>query len=1072
MKDEQQLGLTNDYRLSLLFAVWLCFIILFGSITTVSADMINTGHSNYDFTLNRSDDNSNVQQNAVRGTVEDASTGETLIGVTIMVKGTTLGVQTDINGRFSIQIPETEAVLIFSYIGYTSQEVTVKQGYAINVSLEPEVTQLDEVVVVGYGIQKKESVVGAISQVEGADLVRSGVPSVTNAIAGKLSGVLTMQTTGQPGSAMSEIVIRGLSSWNSSTPLVLIDGVERDFKDMDPNEINTISVLKDASATAVFGAKGANGVILVTTKRGALGKPKLSFTGSYGMERPTKYPEHVDSYNTMSIMNVGLKNTQIYREITPDHILEEYRNPSSPLKALQYPDIDWFREVAKPFAPSATANLSLRGGTKFIKYYSMLGFSHQGSFFDGKKDGYLNSNYYFNRFNYRSNLDFTLTNTTTMSINLGGETGIKNSPRRTLWLDLYATGSSRYPVYFPSWVLDQVSDTDYPDASGSRFAGSLGDYYQNPYNTLKNGDFRRFLDSKLFTDLIINQKLDFLIKGLSFNGRASLSTFYQTLSLQSNYVEPTYELYYDKIGGTGNPWFRTNQTPEVYKNDPVSVNIGGMQNGFYKDLYYEMGLNYDNTFGNHSVTALALINRQKKEYEVEFPYYNQGIVARVTYDYSHKYLMEVNMGYTGSERFAPGNRYGFFPSGAIGWVISEENFFKNSVPWMNKLKLRYSDGLVGSDYAVNRWLYISDYYKDSAGNIQEDRGPNTFAQWEEAHKRDIGLEIGLFENLFHFSVDLFDEQRDKMLLSPQTVTLLVGQNFKDLNLGKVKKHGIELELEFNKTTASNLNYYVKGILGLSENRVVYKDDLPYAPDYTKAAGKPLAAMLEGATLIGTGYYTTVDDIHNNTSPLGVTRVTIGDVKYLDYNADGVLTNKDEHPIKGNAYPPIVYSFSGGFSYKNFDLNLLFTGNHGKYVKMQVKDIARRFEQEFTLGNWRLQSHHLDYWRPDNQDAGYPTIHYYGTNSTNATQIFDYGYIPNIFWRNANYLRLKEVYLGYKFGSGYLDRIVGVSKIHVYATAYNLLTFTKFKKGDPESSAYDGGFYPQMNSVNFGVKFDF
>ena len=505
----------------------------------------------------------------------------------------------------------------------------------------------------------------------------------------------------------------------------------------------------------------------------------------------------------------------------------------------------------------------------------------------------------------------------------------------------------------------------------------------------------------------------------------------------------------------------------MYKNNPVSVSVGAMQAGFYKDLYYEMGLNYNNTFGKHSLTALMLINRQKKDSEVAFPYYNEGIVARVTYDYSHKYLIEANMGYTGSERFAPGNRFGFFPSGAVGWVISEEDFFKNSVPWMNKLKLRYSDGLVGSDYATSRWLYISDYYKDSAGYIQEDKGANTSAQWEEAHKRDIGLEIGLFKNLFNLSVDFFDEQRDKMLLTPQSVTQLVGHDFKDLNFGKVKKHGIELELEINKTLASGLNYYVKGILGFNENRVIYKNDLPYAPEYTKAAGKPLSAMLGGASLTGTGYYTTVDDIQNNVSPVGVTGVTTGDFKYLDYNADGVLTTSDAHPIPGIAYPPITYSLSGGFSYKNFDFHLLFTGNLGKYASL-----GDSYRQEYYLGDWRVQVGQLDYWRPDNQDAEYCTLHYNGANSTNILKIYSYGTVDKKGWINANYMRLKEVYLGYKFNSGFLDRIAGISKILVYATGYNLLTFTKLKEGDPESTSFVSGFYPQMSSIQVGVKFDF
>jgi TonB-linked SusC/RagA family outer membrane protein len=846
------------------------------------------------------EENTVLQQDQVTGTVKDAATGEALIGVTVMVKGTTIGVLTDVNGKYSVKMPGREGILTFSFIGYTTQEVTIAQGAKLDISMQLEVTQISEVVVVGYGTQKKESVVGAITQVNSASLVKSGNLSVTNAIAGKLSGVLTIQQTGQPGSDDAEIIVRGLSSWNSSAPLVMVDGVERDFKDLDPNEINTISVLKDASATAVFGAKGANGVIIVSTKRGSLGKPKLDFSAAYGIERATRIPDHIDSYTTMNMLNVAKMNGQQFTELIPQNDLKEYLNPSTPLNALRYPDNNWFDIVTKPFAPTVNTNLIMQGGTNFVKYFCLFGYTHQGDFFEGYKDGYLDSRFQYNRFNYRANLDFTLTKTTQMTLNLGGETGIKNSPRDSPWRMIYQTGSSRYPAFFPDWVLEEVPDTDYPDASGIRFASSLSDYHGNPYSLLNSGSFRRYLDSKLFTDLILDQKLDFIFKGLSLKGKVSLSTYYQDLSLYADYDFPQYELRYANIGTTTNPWFRLNQDDAIYKLPPVTLAVGGMSGGYYKDLYYEMSLNYNNSFGKHSISALALINRQQKDYAADFPYFNEALVGRLTYDYNHKYLIEANMGYTGSERFAPGNRFGFFPSGAIGWVISEEEFFKNNISSINKFKLRYSDGLVGSDYATSRWLYMSDYYKDASGYIWEDKGANTTAQWEEARKRDFGIEVGLLKNLVTISVDLFDEYRKKMLLTPQSVTMLVGNSFKDLNLGEMKKHGIDLEVEFNKTTPSGLNYFAKGIFGFNENRVIYKDDKPYAPDYTKAAGKPLGTQFNGCDVTGNGYYTSVNDIHNNTAPLAVEKLYMGDYKFLDYNADGVVTSLDKHPIKGVA----------------------------------------------------------------------------------------------------------------------------------------------------------------------------
>ncbi len=472
---------------------------------------------------------------------------------------------------------------------------------------------------------------------------------------------------------------------------------------------------------------------------------------------------------------------------------------------------------------------------------------------------------------------------------------------------------------------------------------------------------------------------------------------------------------------------------------------------------------------------------------MQFPFFNEALVGRATYDYSHKYLLEVNLGYTGSERFAPGNRFGFFPSGAIGWTISEEPFFKNAVPWMNKLKLRYSDGLVGSDKADSRWLYISEYYTQTISSIpyiREDLGANVSAQWEEARKRDIGLEIGLLQNLFTLSVDVFDEQRSKMLLTPQSVTFLVGNSFKDLNKGSLKKHGIEIEAEYNKTTASNLNYFVRGIFGFNENRIIYKDDLPYAPDYAKAAGKPLGmasngypedGQAAGTVLTGNGFLNTVDEIHGNALPIAMNLISVGDYVFLDYNGDAQITNKDKYPIKGNTYPPITYSLSSGLSYKGFDFNFMFQGNVGKYVVFNDN-----FESEFLMGDFSVHQGQLNYWRPDNPNADHATLHYYSGGGGIPQYVWAGGAalegynvrIPGHFWRNADYLRLKDLYVGYTFNSAFLQRVAGVSNLQVYATGNNLLTFTKLIEGDPERKDFQRGFYPLMITLKLGMKLSF
>ncbi len=1006
----------------------------------------------------------------VSGTVK-GDDGAVIPGVNVVEKGTMNGVSTDAQGQYKLAVTDEKAVLVFSYIGYKSKEVLVGTQITVNVSLVAENQTLEEVVVVGYGTQRKESVVGAITQVDNKQLMRSGTSNITNAITGKLSGVLTMQDSGEPGNNHSEIIIRGLSSWNGSQPLIMVDGVERDFKDMDPNEIATISVLKDASATAVFGAKGANGVVLVTTKRGTLGKPKLDFTASYGISRATRIPDHISSFRTMNMYNTALMNGQQFTDLIPQNALNEYQNPSTPLNALRYPNVNWFDTMIKPFAANANANFNVSGGTEFIKYFASVGYTHEGDFFKAYHNGYDDTRFWYDRFNYRTNIDFNLTQSTLLSLNVGGETGVKNQPNGSPWRNLYSTGPSRYPAFFPEWVLQQVPDPDYPDDQGRRLAMNFGEYTGNPYTSFNQGSFNRYLDSKLFSDLILNQKLDFITEGLSAKGKVSMSTYYRNRTLTASYSFPDYQLNYDKIGTEENPWFRNGQGNEIYKQGPLDINVGGLENDYYKDMYYELSMSYARTFGKHSVSGLALANRQQRNRDTQFPYYNQALVGRATYDFAGKYLVEVNVGLTGSERFAPGNRYGFFPSGAVGYMLSEEKFIKDNLPWISKLKVRYSDGIVGSDIADNRWLYQSNYFKDNQGYIHEDLGANSTAQWEEARKRDIGLELGLWNDSFTFSVDLFDEQRDKMLLVPRTVTMLVGNSFKELNLGKLKKHGIEFETEYRKNTASGINYFVRGIFGYNENRILFKDDLPFASDYQKNQDKPLGAQLDGVELTGTGYFTSVDDIHNNVSPIDVSRLNVGDYKYLDFNGDGKITNVDKYPIRGSDYAPLTYSFGSGFSYKKFDFNFLFTGNVGKYVEYN-----QPYEVEFIKGDWRVHASQLDYWTPTNGAANHATLHYSAGGSTEnlfwgggeADRGFDI-MVENRFWRNADYLRLKEVYAAYTFNSKTLKRVLGTNNLLFFVTANNLWTKTKLIEGDPERKDFNQGFYPQMTQIKFAVR---
>lgn len=1012
----------------------------------------------------------------VKGKVFDDE-GLPAIGANILVKGSpSIGTITDFDGDFILKIPSAKSVLLISYIGFNTIEYPVlnnKKEIVLHLKQDNEV--LDEVVVVAYGVQEKASIVGAISQVGNKSLVESGMSDITSALSGKMSGVLTMQQSGQPGSTENEIIIRGVSSWNGSKPLVMVDGVERDYSDLDPNEVNTISVLKDASATAVFGAKGANGVIIVTTKRGVKSKPDLNVSFSHGFEMPTRVPDHIDAHTTMSMYNVAMKNEGTFSNMMSQEALNEYKNPSSLLNSLKYPDVNWFDLVTKKMSSTTNANVNLRGGTEKVKYFLSLGYFHQGSLFDTFDDGgFCDTEYNYNRFNFRSNLDFSLSKSSKLAFNLGGDINIQKHPTSgDTWRYLYQTSSTLYPAYYPSWVLDEVPDLDYPDATGDRLAIAQNDKIGNPYSLFNQGSFNEYTSSKLFTDLVFNQDLDFITKGLSFTSKVSLSTYYKNKSLTANWTFPQYQLHFDRIGTDQNPWQRSGEGNETWTQPPLDINVGGLEGGYYSNLYYEFALNYKQSFGDHTVSALALMNRHQKNAATSFAYYNESWVGRATYNYLRKYIFEVNVGYTGSERFAPANRFGFFPSGAIGWVFSEEKFMKEHLPFINNLKFRYSDGKVGSDSASERWLYISDY-SQSGSAIYEDKVRNPYAQWEEARKRDFGIELGLFDNLITAHVDFFDEKRTHMLLDPKSNTVLIGNNgFKQLNRGEMKKHGIELELGFNKTLSNDLNYRLKGIFGYNDNRIIYKDDLPYAPDYRKEAGKPYGSQNNGVVTTGDGYFTSIDDIHNNPAPTTIDKTSVGDYKFLDYTADGKISSLDMYPIEGTKFPPITYSFSGGFSYKNFDFNILFQGNVGKYV-----DFNQSFEVEFCNASWRVHESQLDYWSPTNPNANHSTLHFSGTSSPMLNWgggEADKGYnlrLEDRFWRNASYLRLKEIYIGYKFDTNRLKEIAGISQLTLYATGNNLLTFTNLIEGDPERKDFSRGFYPQMATAKVGLRVNF
>ena len=1011
-----------------------------------------------------------------KGRVVDTN-GIAIAGAAVTVKGGSAGgTISDAQGAFTLRVRKGD-VLHVSFLGFQAREIAVTDASPLTIRLAEETHQVEDVVVVGYGVQKKESVLGAISQVNNEQLVNSGTTNITNAIAGKLSGVTTIQTGGQPGNNDANIFIRGVSSWNGSTPLVLVDGVERSFADIDPNEVASLSVLKDASATAVFGAKGANGVIIVTTRTGSTGKPKMNISLSYGLDFPTMIPDHIGSAQTAELLNVALKNAQSYGSMIPRSEIEEYARPSSRINSIRYPDNDWFDIAMRRCAQTINANYNVSGGSQRVKYFLSLGYSHEGSIFKDFSE-WSNANFRYDRINYRSNLDFDVTRSTKLSVKVGGVLGIKDTPTDKtvsgMFNMMYSASPMMYPAYYPAWVLEEIPDTDYPDASGGRLSSPRTAYFGNIRTSLSTGEFEQTTDNKLYTDINFEQKLDFITKGLSVKANVSLSTYYSRISQTATNSNPTFYIDWNRYdAGDGNPWIYSAASEHVYENTPYAVTRGAMQNNYYVTFYWEGALNYNRTFGDHTVTALALFNQRENVKGTAFPYHSQGVVGRVTYDYKHKYLFECNLGYTGSEQFSPENRYGFFPSVAIGWVPSQERFWKEAMPWWSKLKIRYSDGLVGSD-SGSRWLYFSDYVKGGDSYIYEGAAANAVAQWEEARKRDLGIEMGWLNNRLTLNLDLFDEKRTNMLVKPN-VTMLVGTSYKEVNRGSMKKHGIDIELGWADKTPTGFGYNLTAMVSLNENRITNYEDAPYAPEYQKTAGKPYKGQTDGVSIVDSGYFESIDDIHNYPAYTADWNfVNVGAYKYLDYSADGRLSVEDLHAIAGSQYPPVVCSFRAGFDYKGFEFSMLWYANLGKWVEYN-----KSWEIEFNKGDYRITHSQLDYWRPDNRDANHATLVYGGTSGHPmymwAGGSGDAGakmMLEGRTWRKADYLSLREVYLAYTFNAKRLRQKVGFRSLSLYLTANNLLTFTPLIEGDPASTTFTTGFYPQMTSLKLGVKIGF
>ncbi len=1008
----------------------------------------------------------------IKGSVIDEDS-KPVPGVAVLVKGHPEfgGTMTDEKGGFVFNVP-SDATVQFSCIGYKPVEMSVARNLDWLITIVEESVALEGTVVVGYGVQRKESVVGAITQVKAEDLEKTGTTDITSALAGKVSGLLVYSQNGAPGQSDATLILRGLSSWNGNNPLVMVDGIERSMNMLSPTDIASISVLKDASATAVYGAKGANGVILVTTKTGSKGAPKFSVNVEQGLNSPMWTPDHVEAGTVTRMANIAYKNTQSFGSQFSDEIIKKYENQSDPMR---YPDVRWYDLLQKRFATSTNADFSVSGGSDRVRYYLGVSYVHEGSII---KEIYPGTNFASDRINYRMNLDWDVTKSTLLSFKVGGVTNmVKNlaSHSGSSWLfsTIYQSPTITFPAYYPADVLKQYPDPNYPDADSDRVGANQGSKYENPYSALSDPDYVKNVNYRLFTDLILTQKLDFITVGLSATAKFGMTSAYARVSQKASTNFAKWNINWEAYdAGSTDIWeIQDSQSNYVWNDKPFSITQDNSPSGVSFITYLEGSLNYSRKFSRkHNVSALALYNQRQYNSGASFPKRTQSFVGRVTYDYKGKYLFEGNIGVTGSEQFSPDYRYGVFPSAAVGYIVSKEKFWKRAMPWWSTMKIRYSNGWVGSDASGSNWLYYSSW-KQTSGYYQEEAAANITARWETAHKQDLGFEMGFLKDKLTVNVDLYDEKRNDMLMPP-VVTAFVGVAYKDVNAGALKKHGFEVEVNWKNTTSGGFTYNFGGMIGLSENRITKYGDAPYAPEYQKYAGTPLQSARTGDQLIDDRFFGSIDEIHGYPNyATEWTNVVPGVYKFLDYVPDGKISQQDLHVLEGSTYAPGVYSFNVGGAYKGLTFKVLCTGTIGKYINYKRVNIV-----PFYAGAYVIHDSHLNYWTPTNRDSDIPALSFsdemYAWGGGTSTYP---GYnlaIPDFTWKRSDYMTVKEVMVSYRFSGPNIKRILGVKHLAVGLVCNNLWTFSNIKDTDPQRLTTAANSYPTMRMLKLNVNLAF
>ncbi len=1007
----------------------------------------------------------------VKGKVSDVF-GSPIPGVTIVEKGTNNGVVSNLDGNYDIRVNDQEnAVLVFSFVGMETQEVPVLGRPSIDITLSESTEALEEVVVVGYGTQKKESVVASIATISSDEIVQSPVSNLSVGLAGKMPGLTIMLKDGELGREGVQTFIRGQATLNSSAPLVLVDGVEREINNIDPYDVESISILKDASATAVFGVRGANGVILVTTKKGVVGAPQITATMNYSLQSLTRTPKPLSAIDYMTVRNevVALDNPNNPVPY-PEEVFEHYRNGYLP---EYYVDRNWYKELMNKYTPMAKTNVNIRGGNERTKYFASLGYIRQGGPFKTERwDEYdYDNEQRLDRFTYRANIDMQITKSLKGWMNLSGSLQDKNDPIIFGANVTAATTASFY--YLQLAAFTDIPSVSFPDLNSEGNIVSVGND-RTPYGNLNRTGYRITTDNQINTTIGFEQDLDFLTKGLS--ARAIVS--YDSRSNHIRGYRRTYQTYEAELATS-----TTGQDSLYYvPGQGADTELAQvLTQGFSTSFDFESSINYANGFGNHDVTGLFLYKQNQEIINNQVPFNYVGIVGRLTYGYDQRYLAEVNFGMNGSEQFASGRRFGFFPSLSLGWVISEEKFMQSS-GLIEFLKIRGSYGQVGNDKISNqRFIYVADWtqgtgdYFDGTGGmpglpnpVYENSIPNALVTWEKANKSNIGIEAS-FRGGFEWDFDVFHEERNSILITQLAIPkYLFGQlSLPPANDGVMINRGFETSLAYKRKMNKDLFVSARVSAAFARNKVENYNEAPFDETFAfpyRVEGYPLGSVFGFDNL---GYFKDQQEIDSWADQSGLGAAVLpGDLKYNDVNGDGIIDEKDKIRMDYPRVPELNLAMNLSVTYKGFDASILLQG-----VTNYTFDFSGR-----AIYDWDGNAYggiknyfelHKYAWTPEKAASGgdirYPRMHVDGASVSKQ---------PSNYWLiDLWYMRLKNAEIGYTLPKQTLSSL-GLGNARIYLNGLNLLTIDNmpFKYLDPEVNSSLS--HPLFANFNVGLNITF